>query len=130
MFAQPYPFIWLHQANPKLGPRPLPVILTLALILLLQNCTPMLKTAGFSNYPKFKHSDDYWFARQANARLRKHKNGNPHTATVFIIPALLNLVAASQNTWEHVWCGEGQGLRIKVRIRARQHTGNASSRPY
>ena len=77
-----------------------------------KNCTAF-NTRGLSDYPRFKHAgmhayaqprmhravsqpnlpdiDDYWFAKQAARLLRQGHSVDPQYATVFIVPALLNL---------------------------------------
>ena len=84
-----------------------------------KNCTAM-NTPLFSNYARFKHGglcskratllfstpkttsqynipdftpniDDYWFAKQANQLLKQGRSVEPHNASIFIVPALLNM---------------------------------------
>ncbi len=59
-----------------------------------ENCTVLNDN---DQYTKYKHSDDYWFGKAAmqmkdNSRIKRTKD--PGEASVFIVPSLLNYIAA------------------------------------
>ena len=70
------------------------------------NCTVVNSSSKYSSY---KHSDDYWFGQAAHRPNAISNNiqrvFEPEKATIYIVPALLNLISAStKNRGFKIFC--------------------------
>ena len=83
-----------------------------------KNCTS-ISTPHLSNYPSFKHADDWYFARAATRSVRRT---SPANAKIFVVPALLNLQSAAATEdefpdrhWHTEWkkfCCDIRGVQV------------------